>query len=145
MVCAIFDQGGAVCGIQRVFLTPDGTAKAPMRKPKLTLGRIRGASLRLGPVQSSIIVCEGPEDGLSLLENLPGSSVWPCLGTGLMPAVEFPPEVKEITLAGQNDNAGRDAVERAGVALAERGYRVRTMFPDTRFNDFNDQHRGVSA
>jgi hypothetical protein len=31
------------------FLTGDGTAKAPMRKPKLTLGRIRGASLRLGP------------------------------------------------------------------------------------------------
>lgn len=143
VVCAIYDRGGSICGIQRIFLRRDGRDKANMRKPKLTLGRVRGASLRLGPVQRHIITCEGPEDGLSLAGGLPGESVWPALGTGLMPVVEYPEEVCEITVAGQNDDAGREATERAAKALAEQGFKVQIMFPDPNYKDWNDQLRGI--
>jgi DNA primase len=143
MVCACFDRAGEVVGIQRIFLRDGGRAKARMRKPKLTLGRIRGASLRLGPPQATVIVCEGPEDGLSLAQELPGRSVWPTLGTGLMPAVEYPPEVSEIIIAGQNDKAGVAAAEKAGEALLKQGFAVRTMFPHPDFKDWNDELRGI--
>lgn len=143
VVCGVFDQSGVVVGIQRIFLRDGGRAKANMKRPKLTLGRIKGASLRLGPVQPTVIVCEGPEDGLTLAQEIHGASVWPTLGTGLMPHVEYPGEVTEIIIAGQNDGPGADAVAKAAEALLERGYAVRTMFPDPAFKDWNDQLRGV--
>jgi DNA primase len=143
VLCAVYDRGGAVVGIQRIFLRDGGRAKANMKRPKLTLGRIRGGSLRLGPPQPTIIVCEGPEDGLTLAQEIPGSSVWPTLGTGLMPIVAYPEEVTEIVIAGQNDGAGKAAVDAAGQALLEQGFAVRTMFPDPAFKDWNDQLRGV--
>lgn len=144
LICAVFDRGGAVCGIQRVFLRPDGGGKARMKRPKKSLGRVRGASMRLGPVQPTIIVTEGPEDGLTLAQEIPGASVWPTLGTALMPAVEYPDEVTEIVIAGQNDPQGKVAVAAAAEALLAQGYAVRTMFPGERFKDWNDELRGVA-
>lgn len=144
MVCGVFDRGGEVVGIQRVFVRSDGLGKAAISHPKQSLGRIKGACLRLGPVRPSIIVCEGPEDGLSIAQDLPECSVWPTLGTGLMPHVDYPEEVREIVIAGQNDGAGKAAVQAAAEALLLRDYRIRTMFPDPAFKDWNDQLRGVS-
>lgn len=143
VLCAVYGRSGDVIGLQRIFLRDGGRAKARMRRPKLTLGRIRGGSLRLGRVRPSIIVCEGPEDGLSLAQELPECSVWPTLGTGLMPVVEYPPDVTEIVIAGQNDGPGASAVEKAAQALLEQGFAVRIMFPHQDFKDWNDQLRGV--
>lgn len=145
VLCAVFNRAGDVVGIQRIFLRADGRAKAALKRPKLTLGRIRGASLRLGPPKASIVVCEGPEDGLSLAQEIPGASVWPTLGTGLMASVEYPDEVREITIAGQNDGPGTAAVCSAASALLERGYDVRTMFPAPGFKDWNDELRGIRS
>lgn len=143
MVCAAQSIDGRVVGIQRIFLRDGGRAKANMKKPKLSLGSVRGAALRLGPVRSEIIICEGPEDGLSLAQELPDQSVWATLGTGLMPAVEFPDTVTSVIIAGQNDDPGRAAVVKASEALLARHFSVRTMFPDAAYKDWNDQLRGI--
>lgn len=143
LVCGVFDRDGAVCGIQRVFLQEDGRGKADMRRTKMSLGRLRGASMRLGPPQPSIIVCEGPEDGVTLKQERPNNSVWPTLGTSLMASVEYPDVVREIVIAGQNDNAGRAAADKATEGLLARGYAVRSVFPDPQFKDWNDQLRGI--
>lgn len=144
VLCAIHDREEEVCGLQRIFVRKDGAGKAAMRKPKLSLGRVSGAAMRLGPVRPTVIVCEGPEDGLSLAQEIPDCSVWVTLGTGLMPLVEYPPEVSEIVIAGQNDGPGRVAVEKAGDALLQQGFAVRTMFPDPVFKDWNGQLLGVA-
>lgn len=145
MVGLCVDGSGDLVAIQRIFLRPDGSGKANMRKPKLTLGRIRGASLRLGPVAPEVIIAEGPEDGLSLMQELPGSSVWVALGTALMPEIEMPPEVRSVVIAGQNDVPGRAAVTRAAEALMLRGLSVKTMFPSPEYRDWNDELRGIAA
>ncbi|MBD3761473.1 MAG: toprim domain-containing protein [Rhizorhabdus sp.] len=142
MVGLCVDGSGDLVAIQRIFLRPDGAGKAQMRKPKLTLGRVRGAALRLGPVASEIIITEGPEDGLSLMQQLPGSSVWVALGTALMPEIEMPPEVRTVVIAGQNDAAGRAAVTRAAEALTLRGLSVKAVFPSPEYRDWNDELRG---
>lgn len=143
MVGGCFNEGGDLVAIQRIFLRNGGRAKAQMQRPKLSLGRVRGSALRLGPVAAEIILCEGPEDGLTLMQELPGASVWVALGTGLMPFVEFPADVRSVVLAGDNNDAGRMAIAKAGEALALRGVATKTMFPDPAFSDFNDQLRGI--
>ncbi|AHE55523.1 DUF7146 domain-containing protein [Sphingomonas sanxanigenens] len=162
LIGAVTDGNGEVIGLQRIFLAKGGHAKASMRKPKKSLGRIRGGALRLDHAivrdawanegvgllppddpRSEVIITEGPEDGLSLAQEMPARRVWVALGTAMMPEVQFPPEVRSIVIAGQNDKAGHDAVKKAGEALAERGFGVRTMFPAPEFKDWNDQLRGI--
>jgi hypothetical protein len=43
------DLQGRIARVQRIFLEPDGT-RAPLPRPKLSLGAIKGGALRLGPV-----------------------------------------------------------------------------------------------
>jgi DNA primase len=143
VLCAVFDGAGEVCGIQRIFVRDDGSGKRWGAKSKRSLGSIREASMRFGPPQRTVIVCEGPEDGLTLAQEIPGSSVWPACGTGLMPLIDYPPEVQEVIIAGQNNEAGRIAVDRTAEAVIGRGLPARTMFPDADFDDWNDQLLGV--
>ena len=136
------DGAGNFVGIQRVFFKNDDPTlgKADC---KLSLGQVKGAALRLGPALPEVALTEGPEDGLSILQDQPGRSVWVALGTGLMPFVEFPECVWSIVIAGQNDEPGKAAVDRAADALAERGFGVRKVYPHPSFYDWNDWLRGI--
>jgi len=144
LLCAV-TRGDDLVAIQRVFLRDDGRDKRWGKKSKLTLGRFRGGAVKMGsrrPDPAELIVCEGPEDGLSLAQELPEREVWAALGTANMPLLDLPASVRRIVLAGQNDAAGRAAVDAAAAALAERGLEVSTMWPAAEFKDWNDQSRG---
>jgi DNA primase len=143
LVGAVTDDADNITGLQRIFLADGGRCKAKMRKPKRSLGRVRGGAMRLGPVADEIVLTEGPEDGLSIAQEMPGRSVWVALGTAMMPELLLPSSVSSLVIAGQNDAPGRAAVQAAAVALAERGLAVRTVYPDPAFKDWNDQLRGV--
>ena len=145
VIGCVQDADGAFMGIQRIFLSKGGQAKASMPKPKLTLGRFKGGALRLGPPAEQIIVSEGPEDGWTLQQELPGSTVWAALGTANMASMLFPPAVRHVRLAGDNGAAGRTAVATAADAHAQRGLEVSAFFPPDGFKDFNDQLRGIRA
>lgn len=141
-------RGDDLVAVQCIFLRDGGRAKANGKRPKLSRGRILGGALRLDhdrPPSSEVIITEGPEDALSLAQELPEKRVWACLGTAMMPAVQFPPEVRRIVIAGQNDDAGRLAVRTAAARLVDQGYDVGTMWPADGFKDWNDQLRGIRA
>lgn len=141
MLCAITDNAGAVVGIQRVFFKKN-QPRLGEADCKLTLGSVKGYAVRLGPADRTIIATEGPEDGLSILQEGPGFSVWVTLGTGAMPFVIYPPVVKHIIIAGQNNKPGRVAVFKAGLALVEQGFETDTAWPGSEYDDWNDQLRG---
>ena len=149
LVCALQDGAGDLVGVQRIYLAPDGLGKADVPKPKLSLGIIVGsafrASGRYDGGATAVIVCEGPEDGLTLAQGLPGHQVWVACGTGLMPRVEFPASVTEAVLAGDNNPAGHVAVNACRAAFTSRGLSVRAMFPADGFKDWNDELRGVRS
>ncbi|MHA0333689.1 CHC2 zinc finger domain-containing protein [Sphingomonas aquatilis] len=128
-------------GIQRIFLRPDGSGKAAIAggKAKLSLGGIVGGALRLGPAAPEILLCEGPEDGLSLRQELRGASVWVALGTANMPKIRFPDTTRRIVICAQNDAAGDRATDIAADALLEQGYMVDVRHPAEQFKDWNDQ------
>nr|WP_238339173.1 CHC2 zinc finger domain-containing protein [Novosphingobium ginsenosidimutans] len=145
LICAVQDVGGAVTGIQRIFLAQDGQGKADLPKPKLSLGAIKGGAIRLGDLDGSgcLTVCEGPEDGLSLLEIM-GGPVWVSAGTTFLPAMQFPPEVRSIVIGADNDSAGREAADKAARAFVERGLSVRIIRPLPDCKDFNDELRSAA-
>lgn len=149
LIGAVTNGANEVVAVQRIFLRDGGKAKANMKKPKLSLGRVKGGALKLDDNNfqdgnsSEIIITEGPEDGLSLVQELPGRRVWVALGTAMMPFIEYPPGVQTITIAGQNDDAGRAAAQAAAVALTDLGYTVKSIFPAPQFKDWNDQLRGI--
>lgn len=126
--CATW-PGGAT-GIQRIFLAPDGLGKTDIDKPKLSLGSVKGGAIRLGDLDGSgvLTVCEGPEDGLSLLAML-GGSVWVAAGASFLPAMQFPAEVRAIVIGADNDPAGEDAASKAAHAFTARGLSVRIIRP----------------
>lgn len=148
LVGAVVDGRDRLIGLQRIFLADGGKRKARMEKPKRSLGRVKGGALRLNSDADSygheLILTEGPEDGLSLAQEL-GAEVWVTLGTAMMPFIDYPPRVVSIVIAGQNDDAGRAAVEQAEDDLAERGFATRTMWPADGFKDWNDQLRGIRS
>ena len=149
LVCALQDGAGDLVGVQRIYLAPDGLGKADVPKAKLSLGVIVGSAFRASGWHysgaASVVVCEGAPDALTLAQGLPGQQVWAACGTGLMPRVEFPAGVSEAVLAGDNDAAGRNAVDACRHAFTGRGLAVRAMFPAVGFKDWNDELQGKRA
>lgn len=146
LVMSVVDGSGDVVGLQRIFLRDDGSDKRWGKRSKLSLGRPRGSAVRLqAGISGRVVICEGPEDGLSLAQELPDCTVWVALGTSMMPEIRLPASLTEITIAGQNDAPGRAAVEKAAGQMADRGLVVHTMWPPAAYKDWNDALRGVSC
>jgi len=150
MICALLDVSDDVVGVQCIFLEDGGRRKYERRRAdgreapsKITYGKARGAALRLGPVAECIVLCEGPEDGLTLMQMLPERSVWVSCGTGNLGKIQFPSEVRALVIAGDNGDAGRRASDKSRVAYACLGLSVEQTFPPHDFKDWNDQLRGL--
>lgn len=152
LVCALQDSTDAIVGVQCIFLAGDGSRKydrpradGTIGKAKLSFGLVAGSAFRLGPPAEQIVLCEGPEDGLSLAQQVPDRSIWVSCGTAFMPRVEFPAVVSDVILAGDNGDAGRTAAGEARAAFISRGLSVSEVYPAPEFKDWNDELRGIPA
>lgn len=140
LIAACQDASGRIAGIQRIFLQPNGSIST-LKAPKRNMGQIRGGALRLGPEGPELIVCEGPEDGLTLRQMMPSTPVWVALGSGNMAFMTLPPCVKRVLVAGDNNKAGRLAARGACEVFKAQGRQATPIFPDANYEDFNDQLR----
>ena len=144
LVAGVRNEFGELSGIQRIYLRNDGLGKAQVPKPKLSLGKVAGGAIRMCDLDGSgcLTVCEGPEDGLSLLAGGLGP-IWVAAGASMLPAMRFPPEVHTITIAADNDDAGDAAATMAATNFEERGLLVQIIRPSAAFKDFNDEWRAA--
>ncbi len=124
LVAAVADAARKVTGIQRIFLTMDGR-KAPLTRPKLALGTLRGSAVRLAPTTDRVWLTEGIEDGLAVMQMM-GEPAWAVLGTSGFKSVELPENIKQVILAPDGDDAGQAVIEDAARRLAGQGREVRT-------------------
>lgn len=152
MIAPVQAADGALVGIHRTYLAPDGRGKAPVAKAKLMLGRCWGGAIRLTPLRPTLIVAEGIETGASALELVAGAgcAVWAAgslnnlAGVGLgrgrphpdrpgkrvpsarpdpeRPGLIVPPGVREIVLIEDSD--GDRPTGRALVDRAGRRWRA---------------------
>ena len=143
LVAAVRDVSGAVTGVQRIWLAPDGRGKADVAKPKRSLGTIRGGAIRLAEpgADGALAICEGPETGLSL-QTMLGLPVWVAAGASFMPAMQFPPAVRSIVIGADNDPAGQRAAQQSAQAFAAQGLAVRIVHPLEGYDDFNAELTG---
>lgn len=124
-------------GIQRTYLAEDGV-KAAVSAVKLSLGFVGGGAIRLAPAASELIVAEGAEDGLTLLQEL-RLPVWVAAGASMLPRMMFPAVVGSVVIAADADGPGEVAAAKAAQAFIRRGLAVRTMRPAPGCKDWNQQ------
>lgn len=141
LVAAVCDPAGDLTGIQRTFLTEDGR-KADVAEVKLSLGRVAGGAIQLGPPAASLVVTEGLEDGLTLAQAL-GRSVWVAAGTAMLPRMELADVTQAVVIGADGDAPGEAAAGKAAHAFTAAGRRVRIMRPSPGFKDFNAELLGV--
>lgn len=138
MLAAVQDRSGRLCGVVRTFLDREGR-KSRRGAARLSLGRIRGGAVRLGPVSDTIMLAASVEDGLALRLMFPGASVWAAPGDGNLPHVAFPPAVRRVVICGDADERGRVAVEAAVDAYLNHGLESEPLIPKAGAKDFNEE------
>jgi phage/plasmid primase-like uncharacterized protein len=141
MVAAVVDLDGNIIAIHRTFLKPDGSGKADVEPNKMALGAVKGCTVHLSAGAAEVVICEGIETGLSILQatRLP---VWVALGTANLGQVRFPACVHEVIIAADHDEPGMNAAIEAAAAYREREYRAQVVSPFTEHSDWNDVLRG---
>ena len=123
LIAAACNVDRRVTGVQRIFLTHDGH-KAPVNRPKMALGALRGSAVRLAPVTDRVWLTEGVEDALALVQMM-SEPAWAVLGTGGYKTVELPENIRTVILAPDGDDAGQAVIQEAAIRLAGQGREVR--------------------
>ncbi len=144
LVAPVHDVNGKITGIHTVSIDPftGNKINGDGIKAKLSKGSIKGGAVRLSHDDSHVFICEGLEDGLSILQLNPSLCVWVGLG-GNIRNVEFPQEVTKVTIAADNDTAGIANADKLYHRLRSEGVNVSIIFPPTGFKDFNAYLMGV--
>jgi phage/plasmid primase-like uncharacterized protein len=136
---ALVTRDRAMLGVHRTWIARDGSDKAPVEKPKMALGPIRGGAVRLAPAAITLLVTEGIETGLSVMQAT-GTPTWAALGTSGLKALVLPPEVTKVTVCADRDpdGAGMHAAEEAAQRWLAEGREARFCQPPPGYGDFND-------
>jgi len=151
MLSIVTDADGNFQAVHQTALweTPDGKHK------KLMFGPVGGGSVHLGePVDGKLAICEGIEDGLSILQAT-GLPVWAALSAGGIKKLILPDSITEVLIFcdsdqvkhGNPDHPTSIVGQKAALVLAERltneGITVTIVFPVEQTStpekkDFND-------
>ena len=116
MIAAVTDLYGAITGVQRTWLAPDGLGKAPIDTPRRAMGGLLGHAVRFGAAGDVLAAGEGIETMLSLRCALPAMPMAAALSASHLAALQFPPALRRLYIARDADAAGDMAV----AALTER-------------------------
>ena len=139
LIAAVTDGAGALQGVHRTWLAPDGQGKADAETQRRAMGHILGNAVRLTPHDYILVVGEGIETMLSFIEAAPGLPVWAALSSAHLGAVLLPEGLQRLYIAIDRDPAGQRAAERLSARATEVGIAVRVLEP--RLGDFNDDLR----
>ena len=139
LVAAVTDVNGNITGSQRTFLERGMPVKARVEEPRKSLGKLYGHAVWFDQPAETIVVGEGIETVLSVLEARPDLTGAATLAADNMPALIMPETVKHLLIARDNDTAGKAAAERLREAAEPKGINVIDLSPSR--NDFNDDLR----
>ncbi|MEQ8285728.1 toprim domain-containing protein [Thalassospira sp.] len=132
LIAAVTDGKGAVTGVHRTWLSPDG-GKAPVDQPRRALGHLAGNGVRFGTVTDTMLAAEGLETALALKMIMPEMPVMAALSAAHLAALTWPPKLRRLYVARDNDEVGRLALEKIRSRAGEID--VRELVP--RAEDFN--------
>ncbi|MFN3847729.1 MAG: toprim domain-containing protein, partial [Paracoccaceae bacterium] len=111
MIAAVTDGAGALQGVHRTWLAPDGQDKAAVVTPRRAMGHLLGNAVRIVPADQTLVLGEGIETMLSVREAAPSLPVWAALSSGHLGAVLLPNGLQRLYIAVDRDPAGQRAAE----------------------------------
>ncbi len=126
----------APLAIHRTFLAVDGTGKAPVDPAKMMLGPCRGGAVRLANPTDVLMVGEGIETCLAAMQAT-GHPAWAALSASGMRSLELPPDIRNVIVLADGDDAGEVAARDCASRWKHEGRHVRIARPP-RGMDFND-------
>ena len=129
-------ESGEPIGISRTFLLRDGSAKAPIQPAKMMLGRASGGAVQLRPAGRNLMVGEGIETCLSVIQAS-GAPVWAALSASGLRSLQIPFRIENLTILADGDEAGETAAQTLARRVLHAVRTVRIARPDAG-TDFND-------
>lgn len=145
VVAAVTDLSGRITGVHRTWLTPNGTDKAAIATPRRAMGHLLGHAVRFGTPSEVMAAGEGIETILSLRYVLPNLPMAAALSAAHLAAIVFPPGLRRLYIARDNDPAGDRARDSLIARAGSAGIEVIVLSPT--LGDFNEDLRafGVDA
>lgn len=129
------DNAGRISALQRTFLTAFGE-KAPVEPPRMILGQLNSAAVRLAPAAETLGIAEGVETALAATQ-LFKVPCWAGCGARLH-RVTLPSSVSCVILFADNDGAGLRTADRAAHRFRREGRTVEVRVPQLEGGDWND-------
>ena len=126
-------DNGAVTGIQRIALTPEGR-----KLGRRMLGVVYRAAVKLDPVGDTLHVGEGVETCLAgrILGHAP---TWALGSVGMIAQFPLIDGVARLRILGENDAASASASKLCGNRWHAAGRNVQIVTPDPGCGDLNDE------
>lgn len=143
LIGIVTDLDGNSTGVHRTWLDPGTRAKAQIADPRRSMGRLLGHAVRFGMPQDVMIVGEGIETLLSLAQIMPDMPMAAATSSAHLAAFLFPPLLRRLYIAQDNDDAGRLAT--ANLAERARQLDIEAIPLVPRGGDFNDDLLGGGA
>jgi hypothetical protein len=148
LIAAVTDLSGQQTGVHRTFLSASGLdsdilTNAPVASPRRAMGNILGHAIRFGIANDVMIAGEGIETMLSLRELMPDMPLAAATSSAHLAAILFPPTLRRLYVARDNDPAGHGAVATLTQRAEPAGIEVIPLVPD--LGDFNDDLRQLGA
>lgn len=139
LIAAVTDLEGTVTGVHRTWLDPATLTKAPVATPRRAMGNLLGHGVRFSVVDDVMIAGEGIETMLSQRMVMPTMPMIAALSSAHLAAILFPPTLKRLYIARDDDPAGGAAAATLSERAAIAGIETLTLSP--RLGDFNDDLR----
>jgi DNA primase len=144
MVGAVQSPDGHICAIHRTYLAACGSGKANVSSVKKMLGPVQGCAIRFGRPDRALMVAEGIETALSIMQAFPpddsDAAVWGALSLNNF-GLWVPDRVGRLIYCCDNDNADPAKAEKivwnAAQHHIDKGRDVRVCWA-TEGMDFND-------
>jgi hypothetical protein len=135
LIAAVTGLDGTITGLLRTWLDPLRPAKAPIAEPRRAMGHLLGNGVRFGIVSDVLAAGEGIETLLALRSVLPALPMVAGLSANHLAALAFPPALRRLYVARDNDAAGLMAARRLRERGEAAGIEVRDLVPV--HGDFN--------
>jgi Toprim domain len=136
MIAAVTDLSGAITGVHRTWLSPDGSDKAPIETPRKAMGSLLGHAVRFGAADEVLAVGEGIETMLSLRCALPAMPMAAALSANHLAALLLPLTLRRLYIARDADAAGDTALAALTGRAEAAGIEALALSPRT--GDFNE-------
>ena len=144
LIASVTNLDGAITGAHRTWLDPNGFSetnlgKAPIDTPRRAMGNLLGHAVRFGTARDVMAAGEGIETMLSLKIALSDLPMVAALSAAHLAAIRFPPSLRRLYIACDDDPAGDDASARLTQRAKDAGIEAITLSPH--LGDFNDDLR----